>query len=254
MSLHFHTAHIEFVYALSRAWVGPTHFPIQDRYLIPAPPPLPRQVRWLRSLITQHHTLTGPIICQSSPPLWWRLDGDKFLGCGTASLAAATESLHLRYYSLVGNFSSKPPGGSEGGVLLRPRVWRGRHQRKDLAIGIAWLEHYPCNRRTRHTHTPCMEAFFRILVCTKSAVLNTHISELDTKLYPSKPKWPPTYIQTSNLPGYYKTRTNTTIHITNSHNFGNVLSTMRVIIVYLVRTPPPPVRRHHQIAASGRDP
>ncbi len=57
-----------------------------------------------------------------------KLDGDEFLGCGTASLAAATEFLHPRYYSLVGNSSSKPPGGSGGVVLLRLRVWRERHR------------------------------------------------------------------------------------------------------------------------------
>ena len=42
--------------------------------------------------------------------------------------------------------------------------------------------------------------------------------------YPSIPKWSLTYIQAATLPGYYKTRANTTIHITNSHNFSNVLS------------------------------
>ena len=65
-------------------------------------------------------------------------------------------------------------------------------------------------------------------------VLNTHIAELDTQLYPSITKWSLTYIQAANLPGYYETRTNTTIHKNNSHNFSNVLSTMRVFLVYLV--------------------
>jgi hypothetical protein len=63
----------------------------------------------------------------------------------------------------------------------------------------------------------------------------THISKLDTKLHPSIPKWSLTYIQAANLPGYYEHRTNTTIHITNSHNFSNVHSTMRVFLVYLVQ-------------------
>jgi len=66
-------------------------------------------------------------------------------------------------------------------------------------------------------------------------VLNTHIYKLDTKLYPSIPTWSLTCIQAANLPGYYETRTNTTIHITNSHNFSNVLSTMRVFLDYLVQ-------------------
>ncbi len=65
-------------------------------------------------------------------------------------------------------------------------------------------------------------------------MLNTHISELDTQLYPIIPKWSLTYVQAANLPGYYETRTNTTIPITNSHNFSNVLSTMRVFLVCLV--------------------
>ena len=67
------------------------------------------------------------------------------------------------------------------------------------------------------------------MVCfNEKMLLNTHISELDTQLYPSIPKWSLTYIQAANLPGYYETRTNTTIHIINTHNFSNVLSTMRV--------------------------
>ena len=69
---------------------------------------------------------------------------------------------------------------------------------------------------------------------TREGVLNTHISELDTYPYPSVIKWSLIYIQVANLPGYYETRTNTTIHITNSHNFSNVLSTMRVFLVCLV--------------------
>ena len=68
----------------------------------------------------------------------------------------------------------------------------------------------------------------------KKTMLITHISKLDTRLYPSIPKWSLAYIQAANLPGYYKTRTNTTIHITNSHNFSNVLITMSVFLVYLV--------------------
>jgi hypothetical protein len=70
---------------------------------------------------------------------------------------------------------------------------------------------------------------------TPLGLLNTHISELDTYPYPSIIKWSLIYIQAANLPGYYETRTNTTIHITNSHNFCNVLSTMRVFLVYLVQ-------------------
>jgi len=34
--------------------------------------------------------------------------------------------------------------------------------------------------------------------------------------------------------GYYETRANTTIHITNSHNFSNDLGTMIVFLAYLV--------------------
>ncbi len=37
-------------------------------------------------------------------------------------------------------------------------------------------------------------------------LLNTHISEMDTNLYPSIPKWSLTCIQeVANLPGYYET-------------------------------------------------
>jgi hypothetical protein len=78
-------------------------------------------------------------------------------------------------------------------------------------------------------------SFVMVLHSPTKFVLNTHVSTLDTKLYPSIPKWSLTYIQAASLPGYYKTRTNTTIHITNSHNFSNVLSTMRVFLVYLVQ-------------------
>ena len=68
----------------------------------------------------------------------------------------------------------------------------------------------------------------------RGCVKYPHISELDTQLYPSISKWSFTYIQAANLPGYYEIRTNTTIHITKSHNFSNVLSTMRVFLVHLV--------------------
>ena len=87
-----------------------------------------------------------------------------------------------------------------------------------------------------HIYRLLQQAMFTsLMVCfDEKMLLNTHISELDTQLYQSIPKWSLTYIHAANLPGYYETRTNTTIHITNSHNFSNVLSTMRVFLVYLV--------------------
>ena len=89
------------------------------------------------------------------------------------------------------------------------------------------LRQQPVARTVKIQHTSSLN--------TWEGVLNTHISKLDTKMYPSILKWSLNWIQVANLPGYYETRTNTTIHITSSHNFSNVLNTMRVFLVYLVQ-------------------
>ncbi len=60
--------------------------------------------------------------------------------------------LYPRYYGLVGTFSSKPPGGSRGVVLLSPRVWKGCQQ---LSTTDWYLMHYSNPSVTggqKHTH------------------------------------------------------------------------------------------------------
>ncbi len=69
--------------------------------------------------------------------------------------------LYPRYYGLVGTFSSKPPGGSRGVVLLSPRVWKGcqwlgtrdwylMHYSSPSVIGGQKHTH---TKRTKHTST-----------------------------------------------------------------------------------------------------
>jgi hypothetical protein len=53
----------------------------------------------------------------------------KMLLFASAMVELPTSSCHgglySRYYEHVGTFSSKPPGGSRGEVLLCSRVWKG---------------------------------------------------------------------------------------------------------------------------------
>ncbi len=61
--------------------------------------------------------------------------------------------LYPRYYGLVGTFSSKPPGGYRGVVLLSPRVWKGCQR---LGTRDWYLMHYSNPSVTggqKHTHT-----------------------------------------------------------------------------------------------------
>ncbi len=61
--------------------------------------------------------------------------------------------LYPRYYGLVGTFSSKPPGGSRGVVLLSPRVWKGCQR---LGTRDWYLMHYSnpsVTKGQKHTHT-----------------------------------------------------------------------------------------------------
>jgi hypothetical protein len=48
---------------------------------------------------------------------------------------------------LVGTPLCMPPWGSQGVVLLSPKVCNGHHRGQELAIGIAsFTTHYPLNR------------------------------------------------------------------------------------------------------------
>jgi len=80
--------------------------------------------------------------------IWW----DKFLGCGTAS-KQLPQSPKTEIRGLVGNPSRQIPLGVKRGSTTSPRVWKGCHWGKDLAIGIAWLKHYPSLKpEDRYTH------------------------------------------------------------------------------------------------------
>jgi hypothetical protein len=62
--------------------------------------------------------------------------------------------LYPRYYGLVGTFSSKPPGGSRGVVILSPREWKGCQW---LGTRDWYLMHYSnpyiTGGQKTHTHT-----------------------------------------------------------------------------------------------------
>jgi hypothetical protein len=61
--------------------------------------------------------------------------------------------LYPRYYRPIGTFSSKPPRGSRGEVLLSPRVWKGCQW---VGTRDWYLTHYsnpPVTRGQKHTHT-----------------------------------------------------------------------------------------------------
>ena len=87
-----------------------------------------------------------------------------------------------------------------------------------------------------HSNKPTSKLIDYLKGCVNYPYIRKRTADRPSKnlTYPSIPKWSLTYIQAANIPGYYKTRANTTIHITNSHTFSNVLSTMRVFLVYLV--------------------
>ncbi len=55
---------------------------------------------------------------------------------------------------LVGTPLCMPPRGSQGVVLLSPKVWNGRHVGENLAIGIACFTNLPpLTGDQTHTHT-----------------------------------------------------------------------------------------------------
>ncbi len=117
-------------------------------------------------------------------------------------------------------------------------------------LGLGWTKAYHPLLKNKYVYSPSelMEHFVKVVlplqnteVVPEAPLMNLpglakypHIWTGHTKLCPSVTEWSLTYIQAANLPGYYETRTNTTIHITNSHNFSNILSTMRVFLVHLV--------------------
>ncbi len=61
---------------------------------------------------------------------------------------------------LVGTSLCTPPRGSQGLVLLSPKVWNRCHGGEDLAIGIAcFTTPPPLTRDQTHTHTPCVQQY-----------------------------------------------------------------------------------------------
>jgi hypothetical protein len=60
--------------------------------------------------------------------------------------------LYPRYYGSIGTFSSKPPRGSRGEVLLSPRVWKECHR---VGTRDWYLMHYsnPPVTGGQKTHT-----------------------------------------------------------------------------------------------------
>ncbi len=61
--------------------------------------------------------------------------------------------VQTKIQGLVGNPLCMPPWGSQGVVLLSPKVWNGRHGGEDLAIGIAcFATPPPLTRDQTHTH------------------------------------------------------------------------------------------------------
>jgi hypothetical protein len=66
--------------------------------------------------------------------------------------AVAMES-KPRYRDSLGPPCARPPRGSQGVVLLSPKVWNGHHGGENLAIGIACFTNPPpLTRDQTHTH------------------------------------------------------------------------------------------------------
>ncbi len=77
--------------------------------------------------------------------IWW--------GRSLGPTSSCHGILYTRYYRLVGTFSSKPPGGSRGVVLLSPRIWKGCQR---LGTRDWYLMHFSNPSVTegqKHTHT-----------------------------------------------------------------------------------------------------
>ena len=110
----------------------------------------PRQSCPTSRLRDRHMVYTSSAI---SVMTWW--GSGKRLGCGTANqqlprspyIRDTTASLEIPLAS--------PQGRSGGGVLLRPRVWRGRHRvsTRDWNLMLNSSSSLIGGRKHTHTHT-----------------------------------------------------------------------------------------------------
>jgi hypothetical protein len=90
--------------------------------------------------------------------------------------------LYLRYYGLVGTFSSKPPGGSRGVVLPSPRVWKGCQWLSTREWYLMHNSNPSITGGQKHTHTHTLPSFRDLYLplykCQKSCPVLHHIPSI----------------------------------------------------------------------------